>query len=386
MDIAGKIALVTGGAQGIGLALALALKRAGAARVVIADLRLPDDTPQGVDEALVCDVSDPAQIAAMIDHVEAAHGPIDIMCSNAGIATGMDTTFDNIAFADPKIWDRAWAVNVMAHVHAARVLIPRMKARGDGYFLHTISAAGLLSQVGSAVYSTTKHAAVGFAESLAIAEELASRHPDAGLWPKDPDTRAVARALAAEMHAGFSALRSHCPMNLRVSYTGCEPPQAVLDDLARLEQIWAWARATTGATGDLLCGDYSVADVFFAPVAARIAGYGLPVGAQASAYVAAHLAHPSFRRWRAMGMVDGADQAYYKRDYPTRPWPGPTPLPARAVAQGPSVNAACPYSGDPVTDFAEIEGRIWGFCNPFCRDKTVADALAWPKFAALLRQ
>jgi glutathione S-transferase len=227
---------------------------------------------------------------------------------------------------------------------------------------------------------------VVIAESLAIAEELASRHPDAGLWPADPDTRAVARALAAEMHVGFSALRSHCPMNLRVSYTGCEPPQAVLDDLARLEQIWAWARATTGATGDWLCGDYSVADVFFAPVAARIAGYGLPVGGQASAYVAAHLAHPSFRRWRAMGMVDGADQAYYKRDYPTRPWPGPTPLPARAVAQGPSVNTACPYSGDPVTDFAEIEGRIWGFCNPFCRDKTVADALAWPKFTALLRQ
>jgi NAD(P)-dependent dehydrogenase (short-subunit alcohol dehydrogenase family) len=168
MEIAGKTALVTGGAQGIGLALAQALKAAGAAHVVIADLRRPDDTPSGVDEALICDVSDPAQITAMIDHVEAAHAPIDIMCSNAGIATGMDRTFENIAFADPAVWDRAWAVNVMAHVHAARVLIPRMKARGGGYFLHTISAAGVLSQVGSAVYSTTKHAAVGFAESLAL--------------------------------------------------------------------------------------------------------------------------------------------------------------------------------------------------------------------------
>ena len=168
MEINGKIALVTGGAQGIGLALAQALKHAGAKAVVIADLRLPDDTPQGVDEACQCDVSDAAQIASLIDHVEATHGPIDIMCSNAGIATGMDTTFDNIAFADPEVWDKAWAVNVMAHVHAARLLIPRMKSRGGGYFLHTISAAGLLSQVGSSVYSTTKHAAVGFAESLAI--------------------------------------------------------------------------------------------------------------------------------------------------------------------------------------------------------------------------
>ncbi len=168
MDIDGKVALVTGGAQGIGLALAQALNRAGAKAVIIADLRLPEDTPQGVEEACHCDVSDAAQIASLIDHVEATHGPIDIMCSNAGIATGMDNSFDNIAFADPQVWDKAWAVNVMAHVHAARLLIPRMKSRGAGYFLHTISAAGLLSQVGSAVYSTTKHAAVGFAESLAI--------------------------------------------------------------------------------------------------------------------------------------------------------------------------------------------------------------------------
>jgi glutathione S-transferase len=224
------------------------------------------------------------------------------------------------------------------------------------------------------------------AESLAIAEELASRHPDAGLWPREPSARAVARSLAAEMHAGFTALRNHCPMNLRVSYTDCAPPDAVLADLARLEAIWAWARAETGATGPWLCGDYSAADVFFAPVATRIATYNLQVGAQAAAYVAAHLAHPSFRRWRAMGMVDGADQDFYRRDYPRRPWPGPVPLEARAVDRGPSENTLCPYGGKPVTHFLETGGRVFGFCNAFCRDKTVADPEAWPKFTTLLAE
>jgi len=220
-------------------------------------------------------------------------------------------------------------------------------------------------------------------ESLAIAEELASRHPQAGIWPADPKARAVARALAAEMHAGFGALRSHCPMNLRVSYTDCAPPQAVLDDLARLEVIWAWAWEQTGST-QWLCGDYCAADVFFAPVATRIATYNLPVSPRAMAYVQAHLAHPSFRQWRAMGLVDGADQEFYRRDYATRPWPGPRPLPARAVDGTVSENTACPYSGKAITHVLELEGRRFGFCNAFCRDKTVADPEAWPKFMALL--
>jgi glutathione S-transferase len=221
-------------------------------------------------------------------------------------------------------------------------------------------------------------------ESLAIAEELASRHPDAGLWPADPTARAVARMLATEMHAGFADLRSHCPMNLRVSYTDSAPPDAVRADLARLELLWSWARGETGAEGAWLCGAYSAVDAFFAPVAARIAGYNLPVGAGAAAYVAAHLAHPSFRRWRAMGFADGVDQDVYRRDYPRRPWPGPAPLAARSADSGPAVNAACPYSGEPVTHFLETGGRIYGFCNAFCRDKTVADPEAWPKFMALL--
>lgn len=220
-------------------------------------------------------------------------------------------------------------------------------------------------------------------ESLAIAEELASRHPEAGHWPAASNARAVARVLAAEMHAGFTALRNHCPMNLRVSYTDCAPPDAVLADLDRLQLVWSWAREQCGGTGPWLCGAYSAADAFFAPVASRIATYNLAVGPDAAAYVAAHLAHPSFRRWRAMGLVDGADQDFYRRDYPRRPWPGPAPIPARPVAEGKPVNTVCPYSGKPVTDLLETGGRIFGFCNPFCRDKTVADPEAWPKFMEL---
>jgi glutathione S-transferase len=222
-------------------------------------------------------------------------------------------------------------------------------------------------------------------ETIAIAEELATRHPEAGLWPRTPHARATARVLAAEMHAGFAALRSHCPMNLRVSYADCQPPAEVLADLARLETLWAWARATTGSTTSWLCGAYSVADAFFAPVAARIATYNLPVSPEAMVYVNAHLAHPSFRRWRAMGLVDGPDQEFYRRDYPRRDWPGPVRLPARAVEGPDAVNDRCPYSGQPVTHALELYGRRFGFCNAFCRDKTVADPEAFPAFMALYR-
>ena len=220
-------------------------------------------------------------------------------------------------------------------------------------------------------------------ETIAIAEELATRHPEAGIWPQDPHARATARVLAAEMHAGFIALRNHCPMNLRVSYTDCQPPEDVLKDLKRLETLWAWARDTTKSTTPWLCGAYSAADAFFAPVASRIATYNLPIGPQAMLYVNAHLAHPSFRRWRAMGLVDGADQEFYRRDYPRRDWPGPVALPARAAACEDTANAACPYSGKPVTHALELYGRRFGFCNAFCRDKTLADAEAWPKFMGL---
>lgn len=218
-------------------------------------------------------------------------------------------------------------------------------------------------------------------DSLAVAEELASRHTKAGLWPADPALRALARGLAAEMHSSYGTLRELCPMNLRVAYANVPVPEALQKDLDRLQSLWGYALDRSG--GPWLAGGYSVADAFFAPVAMRIAGYGLPVSDVARAYVGRHLSDPAFRRWRAMGLARGATLPWYDRDYPQVDWPGPVPRPARAVEDGVAENDRCPYSGDPITHLMETEGRVFGFCNAFCRDKTVADPDAWPAFVAL---
>lgn len=161
MRLAAKIIVVTGGARGIGAALCARFAAEGARAVVAADIApAPGVVP--------CDVSREADIVRLIADTEARHGPIDVFCSNAGIAV-LDPDWDNPASAADDGWARSWAVNVMAHVWAARHLVPLMGARGGGYFLNTVSAAGLLSQIGSGPYSTTKHAALGFAENLAIA-------------------------------------------------------------------------------------------------------------------------------------------------------------------------------------------------------------------------
>jgi glutathione S-transferase len=220
------------------------------------------------------------------------------------------------------------------------------------------------------------------ADSLAIAEELASRHPDLGLWPTNPALRAAARMLTAEMHSAFSSLRDQCPMNLRRAHRDVPVDTALADDLARIQRLWDHAFSLSGSDGWLF-GGYGVADAFFAPVAARIAGYDLPVSDRARAYVDLHLADPSFRRWRAMGHHDGADQAIYDLPWPRTDWPGPAPATAHAT-EGPSVNAACPYSGEPVTHFLDFGGTTYGFCNVFCRDKTLSDPEVWPKFTALV--
>lgn len=219
-------------------------------------------------------------------------------------------------------------------------------------------------------------------DSLAIAEELASRHPEAGLWPTDISARAVARTLSAEMHSGFSALRQECPMNLRVAYSGFEPNQAVRADVDRIEVIWQDAFARIG--GPWLVGEYSVVDAFYAPVAARIAGHGISVGPVAQSYVGQQLAHPAFRRWRAMSLVRGPNLSRYAKDNAQVAWPGPPPRIAER-AEGPSLNETCPYSGGAVSHFLRYGGKVYGFCNAFCRDKTLADPEAWPDFQAIVK-
>ena len=174
MQVTGNIVVVTGGARGIGRALCEAFATAGAAKVIVADLdeagaKAVADAIGGA--AFKCDVSREADIQRVIEETERQFGPIALFCSNAGIGGGFDPLSVNVGGTSDEPWARSWAIHVMAHVYAARHLIPRYKARGGGYFLNTISAAGLLSQVGSAPYSTTKHAAVGFAENLAISHK-----------------------------------------------------------------------------------------------------------------------------------------------------------------------------------------------------------------------
>ena len=170
MIVRDQVVLVTGGADGIGRALAERFHREGAKAVAVLDLdgAKAERVAQAIGgRAFACDVSNSTALAAVIAEVEQSLGPIALCCSNAGIVDSRGSP-DDATSAPDEAWLRSWNVNVMAHVYAARALLPRMIGRGSGYFLHTISAAGLLSQIGNAIYSTTKHAAVGFAENLAI--------------------------------------------------------------------------------------------------------------------------------------------------------------------------------------------------------------------------
>ena len=165
MRVKDQVVVVTGGASGIGRALCRRFAADGARAVVVADR---DERGAALVAAEIgghaqrVDVAREDDLLALIESTESTHGAIALFCSNAGIGVS-----GGAEVADAE-WQRIWEINLMSHVYAARHLVPRMSARGGGYLLNTASAAGLLSQIGSAPYAVTKHAAVAFAEWLAI--------------------------------------------------------------------------------------------------------------------------------------------------------------------------------------------------------------------------
>jgi NAD(P)-dependent dehydrogenase (short-subunit alcohol dehydrogenase family) len=168
MQIQGKVVVVTGGGNGIGRALALRFAKEGARFVAVADVdkdngyKVLQEIEKDRGAFYACDVSKEDQVRSLVDAVTRAAGQIDIFCCNAGIGVAGGPE------APDSDWERSWDINVMAHVYAARAVLPQMLVRKEGYLVQTVSAAGLLTQIGSAPYSVTKHAALGFAEWLAV--------------------------------------------------------------------------------------------------------------------------------------------------------------------------------------------------------------------------
>ncbi len=165
MDLNGKVAVVTGGASGIGAASCRAFAEAGA-KVVVSDVNA-DGAARVAAEidgfAAPCDVGDEASVNALVRAARNNYGPVDVMFNNAGIASGhgpLDTPIE--------VWNEQWQVNVLAHVYAVRAVLPSMLERGSGYLIHTASMAGILTAHGNLPYSTTKHAVVGLAEWLSV--------------------------------------------------------------------------------------------------------------------------------------------------------------------------------------------------------------------------
>jgi len=204
-----KVAVITGGGHGIGRAICRKLHDEG---IVVAVADLEQEAAETVaaeagGRAYIVDVGDETQIADLVANVEQDLGPIDLFVSNAGVgygdgAAGAATKEGGLNPVDDR-WAKSWQVNVMAHVYSARYVLPGMIARGGGYIVNIASAAGLLSQIGDAAYSTTKHAAVGFAESLAIS------HGDEGIHVSVVCPQAVATRMigidddAEDLAGGF---------------------------------------------------------------------------------------------------------------------------------------------------------------------------------------
>ncbi len=205
MEVTDKIIVVTGGASGIGRALCRRFAQEGAKAVTVVDIN-EEGAKAVADEingfAIKCDVRKEDEIIDVVRQTEEKIGPIDMFCSNAGIIIMGCIEVLN------EDWQRIWQINVMAQIYAAKAVIPRMIERGGGYLLNTASAAGLLSQIGSAPYSATKHAAVGLAEILAIT------YGDQGI-----------------------KVSVICPQAVRTAMTGDDGGVAAVDGLMEPEQV-----------------------------------------------------------------------------------------------------------------------------------------------------
>jgi NAD(P)-dependent dehydrogenase (short-subunit alcohol dehydrogenase family) len=197
MEVRDKVVVVTGAANGIGRALAKRFSEEGAGKIIIADLDEQGlkrvETETGA-ESFKTNVASEADIKQLINSCERKYGGIDLLCNNAGIGVNGGPEVPN------EDWQKIWEINVMAHVYAARAAIPGMLRRGSGYILNTASAAGLLSQIGSAPYAVTKHAAVSFAEWLAIT------YGDRGLKVSVLCPQAVRTAMTADDPDGVASV------------------------------------------------------------------------------------------------------------------------------------------------------------------------------------
>jgi NAD(P)-dependent dehydrogenase (short-subunit alcohol dehydrogenase family) len=203
VELTGRTVVVTGGASGIGKAMAERFAMEAAQGVVVADIdeagaQAVADGIAGAAIGVGCDVTDETAVNALIDQAESEFGNVDIFCANAGI--GLGSRLD----ASDEEWKQVMDVNVMAHVYAARRLVPDWLERGEGYFVSTASAAGMLSQIGDVTYTVSKHGAVAFAEWLSIT------YGDRGLrvsclCPMGVNTPLVQRGLEMEDERGLGA-------------------------------------------------------------------------------------------------------------------------------------------------------------------------------------
>jgi glutathione S-transferase len=194
---------------------------------------------------------------------------------------------------------RPWLVMRAFGIPFEELLVPFGQAATDPAWKAQIAAYTPAGKVPALVDGS-----ITLWETLAIIEYLAESHPDLPIWPRDKMARAMARAIANEMHAGFQALRGACMMNLGKRFASRDRGEAVSGDVARIVALWKEARECYGAAGPFLFGSFSAADAMYAPVTARLRGYSIKVDRMSEAYIDAVQAHPAYQQWRKEALAE----------------------------------------------------------------------------------